>query len=162
MKYIFIFVISISSFTVYSQSKSETENWIIEKFDKWKLGQNFQLEDFTRHYVDPKILSFSDCKLKLIVSTGTASYSSSDSYELNIGDIKNVIWESSILRITSRLKNITVTKRDNLSSPETWYVRDIEIRFDTDAENNLKIRLSKAFNHLKSFCIPSISPKEVF
>ena len=88
MKYIFIFVISISSFTVYSQSKSETENWIIEKFDKWKLGQNFQLENFTRHYVDPKILSFSDCKLKLIVSTGTASYSSSDSYELNIGDIK--------------------------------------------------------------------------
>lgn len=162
MKYIFLLLFSLTTFSLYSQSKAETEAWIIEKFDKWKLGQTLKSEDFTKHFIDPKILSFSDCKLKLIVSTGGNGFSSSNSYELNIGDIQNIIWESSILRITSRLKNITLTMRNNLSSSETFYVRDIEIRFDTDAENNLKLRLLKAFNHLKSFCKPSISPKEVF
>jgi hypothetical protein len=170
VKYIFIFVISISSLNLYSQTKAETETWLISKFNKFKfytIEDNVLNKDKIQLYTDDPIsLDIKNCQLviKQIRSYPLSSESTTMIYYIDIGDIDVATWKNSTgykFFITSK-KEIKIKSYSDIKYVKYIYTKGMEFGINHYVEDNFKERFLKAFTHLRSFCQPSISPKEVF
>lgn len=169
LKYILTILTLFQSFDGVSQSKKETENWIISKFNKWKLDFENPLFDKDKYpdmrsYEEPLKLSLDNCQLTLVTNNilQTALINKKTKiYRLNIGDIERVEWRGQFnLFIWTRKNSVAII--DYNQKNKTFYSNWIGISLNTNSEDDLNIRIEKAFNHLKSFCNPTSTPKEVF
>ena len=157
-----------------SQTKTETEDWIISKFNKWK---SFMAEEkFSEFELDKtkssEKLEINGCEFKITNIINTASTINGkvirkrDVSVINIGDIDSFSWSSNgyQLFIKSRKTNILVQTYDYYTKKLEYktYVKGASFIILTDSENDLGNRILKALNHLKSFCEPSIDKKETF
>jgi hypothetical protein len=170
MKYIFIFFLSLSTFSLYSQSKEETKTWIISKFNKWKsyaIEDNVLNKDKIQLYTDDPIsLDIKNCQLviKQKRSYPLSSASTTMIYYIDIGDVEEAKWKNTTgykFYITSK-KEIKIKSYSDLNNINYTYTKGMEFGLNHYVEDNFKERFLKAFTHLRSFCQPSISPKEVF
>lgn len=166
MKFIYIFftILIFNSFIGYSQTKLETEYWINSKFVTHKLQTEFKTSDFQKTLIIYDYISFEDCKMTL----GKTSYSNGpgfeQTYEINIGDIKSIVWNKNTLIFTS--KNYNINWKGRIIGESRFnhinFVNTLSFEINGNAESNLKERILKAFNYLKTFCKPSIIEKEPF
>ena len=164
MKLFFLLLFLVFSISIYSQSKIETENWIITKFEKWKIDfnePNLFNEHFSQLYVEKPIsLRFIGCEMILKTSRSYtySKFSQNRIYTINVGDIENFNWiDGGNFYITSRKSNIKTTYNS-----KTEFNKSVAICFNINAEENFKNRILKAFNYLKTFCTPTFDEKEIF
>jgi hypothetical protein len=165
MRYIFLFIILMSSLNLYSQTKVETENWIKSKFEKWKEDfkePNIFNDRFKQLYIETPIsIQFIGCEMIFKTSRRyeLSSSVSKITYKINIGDIEELNWVDGFnLYISSRKTNIKST----FDNSDVRFTKGVALSINIYAEENLKERLTKAINHLKSFCTQSKDEKEVF
>lgn len=149
------------SFEGYSQTKLETEKWLVSKFDKWKTDNSYK-DSFNNYWSEiPASLEIKGCKLIYKETQLTSqSVSSRDerTYELELGDIVNIYWIKNRLVLRSRKKNVVITR----SQTKSGYGELVAFNFEIESEKDLDVRILKAFNHLKTFCKPSKDEKEPF
>lgn len=161
MKILILIMIFSISFTGFSQTKAETEKWIISKFDKWKVDYSFK-DSFNHYWINvPTSLEIKDCKLiykETEFTSQSISHQDKKIFEIEMGDIININWINNRLVFKSRKKNIIITK----SQSRNGFGDLAAINFEIDAEKDLDKRLLKAFEHLKSFCKPTKDAKEPF
>ena len=169
-----LFLILFFPLIATSQTKNETEDWIISKFNKWKSFMDE--EKITEFELDKtkssEKLEINGCELKITNIINTASTINGkpirkrDVRIINIGDIESFSWvgHGYQLFIKSRKTNILVQTFDYYTKKleSKSYVKGASFIMRTDAENDLGNRILNAFNHLKSFCEPSIDKKETF
>jgi hypothetical protein len=154
---IFILIYSNS----FSQTKIETEQWIVSKFDKWKADYSFK--DSLNNYWSniPTSLEVKGCKLiykETELTTQSISHQEKKTYQLEIGDVVSLFWIKNRFVLKSRKKNIGITR----SQSSNGYGDLIAFNFDLESEKDLDSMILKAFNHLKTFCKPSKDEKEPF
>lgn len=150
-------------FSVQAQTKDETEKWIISKFDKWKKSKSStQLPNpYSRV---PISIKFNGCDLEIKSKYSTPESTEIQLYTIKIGDITSFTWDQNDFYIMSRKRNVIVKSYpiDDPSNAKMNYLGGCVISFETDAEENLTTRLTKAFENLKSFCPPTKDEKEAF
>jgi hypothetical protein len=117
-----------------------------------------------RSYEEPLKLTIHNCQLTLvtnnILQTGLIN-KKTKIYRLNIGDIERVEWRGQFnLFIWTRKNKVSII--DYNQKNKIVYSDWVGISLNTNSENDLNIRIEKAFNHLKTFCKPSIIEKEPF
>ena len=169
-----LFLLLLLPLIVSSQTKIETEDWIVSKFNKWK---SFIVEEkFTAFELDKtkssEKLEINGCELKITNIINTASTINGkvirerDVRIINLGDIEKFTWSNDgyQLNIISRKTNILVLTYNYYTKKieSKTYVKGASFIMRTDAENDLGNRFLKALNHLKSFCEPTIDKKETF
>jgi len=164
----YLFLLLLLPLIATSQTKAETEDWIISKFNRWKQNiTNYDLQfGAFESYTDFKTLKIDGCNL-IITTNKTISGLVDKKKEvriIKIGDIEELKWYKDELFILTRKTNVLVKTYDlNTNNFETkTYVKGAKFKINTNAENNLKNRMLKALNHLKSFCKPTIDEKETF
>lgn len=174
MKSLFYLILFIPIITL-SQSKKDTEKWIISKFDKWETSI-IKYDDSTYEVFNTRgpfkyMINFNSLKVdgcNLIIEDVTITYPNRTGVlsvrTIKIGDIEEIKWFDNRLFIKSRKWNINVKKYDSDTKKylSEDYVQGALLSFKTNAEKDLKNRLTKAFKHLKTYCEPSIDEKETF
>ena len=167
-KLVFIVTLCLSTINICAQktkikpTRQEAEEWIIAKFDKWKLNYTLYSNDNYTAFESPISLKFIEDKLVLETKSVSSTYLYYNVYGLNIGDIEKIKWEYDNLHLISRKTNVVDYYYSDKKDPKFKYQKEIIIHFDTSLEENLKIRLSNAFEHLKTFHQPSKDTKEAF
>jgi hypothetical protein len=172
---LFIILMSFSSF---SQTKVETENWIKSKFIKWKVTDTRNtysdvIDGIVTGGTSEKPISLNFINCSLIFKSKFNYYSppsiglEDNTYSLNIGDIEKVEWIKNKVNYTTYLVVVTkksLVKKTSVSQydSENLYVDRCVIAFNTEGEENFEERMLKAVNHLRSFCPKTIKNKEAF
>lgn len=167
-------VFFLISSSLISQTKKETENWIISKFNKWKIS-----DTRTEYIDDTKIVDYSNtekpvsltiigCEMKLkteyndIRSISTTFY---HTYSFDIGNIEEIKWvkfkntEYLVIDVKKATVKRTIVYKEN---NEISYIDKCIISFKTDGEDDFEARMLKAFIHLRSFYPKIIKSREVF
>ena len=161
------------STSLFSQTKKETEDWIINKFNKWKISDtrteykdNGVIIDYS-YTEKPLSLSINGCDLTFKTQYNyylslTPTYKT---YSLNIGNIEKIEWVkvkgTTYLVIDVKKSTVKLTSVYK-ESKEIAYVDKCVLSFRTDGEVDFEARMLKALNHLRSFCPKINSKKEVF
>lgn len=163
---VFIFL----SISMFSQTKVETEAWIKDKFNIWKITDNRDLSALGitgGSSEKPLSLTFVNCNLTfktqyneyLLISPTYKTYT------LNIGNINEINWvkykntnylvivtNKSLVKYTSVYKGVT----------DITYIDKCIIAYNVDGEDDFQARMLKAFNHLRSMCPKINKKKEIF
>lgn len=182
-KSILLFILLNSSMLCLAQSKIETSEWIIGKFNKWKVVDsriNKEYGAVGRGTMEtPLSLSIVNCnfvfKSKLSYVLGGQN-STDKAYSFNFGDVETIEWinvygtelliiitKGRLVKETSFSKNeYNLNSNQGTSSPSIRYIDRCIIGFDTYGEDDFKARMIKALHHLQTFCSPTPKPKEVF
>jgi hypothetical protein len=150
----------------FSQTRLETEYWINSKFVTHKLDKQSSTDDFLKIQISYDYLSFDDC----LITLKTTAYGQSfppyeQKYEMNIGDIKSIVWKKNTLIFTSKKFNVNNMGRSITVEKEFSHLNfrnKLEFEINGNAEPRLRERLLKAFYHLRSFCKPTFDEKEPF
>lgn len=166
---VFIFI----STSLFSQTKKETEDWIINKFNKWKISDtrtvykdNGVIIDYS-HTEKPLSLSINGCGLtfKTQYNYYLSLAPTYKTYSLNIGNIEKIEWVKVkgktylVIDVKKSTVKLTSVYKD---SKDIAYIDKCVLSFRTDGEVDFETRMLKALNHLRSFCPKINSKKEVF
>jgi len=178
-----LILILFVNYQTIAQSKTETEQWVKNKFTKWSIidsrvsKSELNSQFITGGYQEKPIsLMFNGCNtiFKTHYKSILSRYESNISYEFNYGDVKTVEWINYdntdylvIVTGKSLVKCKSIEKEEfsngkNTGELDITYIDRCIIAFNTLGEDDFKNRMLKAFNHLKSFCSPSKIQKEVF
>ncbi len=156
VRYVLYLIIVLNSFNVFAQTKLETEYWINSKFVTHKLDKQTSTNDFLKIQISYDYLLFDDCLMTLKTTAYGKSFPPYEQkYEMNIGDIKSIVWKKNTLIFTSKKFNVNNTGRSITFEKEFSHLNfrnKFEFEINGNAEPRLRERLLKAFNHLRSFC----------
>lgn len=169
MKNILIILILFSQPLIgKSQTKKATEDWILSKFNKYKITSTNN-DNFHPYNAVPISLKFNECFIEFkeeFTQLGVFDIKPEIRlYKVMIGDIQSFTWNKNILVIKTRKYNVSIKsylKSNGSSKMVSDYSNLIILTFNIQAEPKLDERLTIALEHLKSFCFPSTDEKEAF
>lgn len=166
-KVLFIFLSFVIAITTYSQTKKETEDWLLQKLRKYTKESTISGWLIKTNYTKYTNYKFSFDEEYLVVSYNQQYFSEGEAGELQSCTEKLPIYDFESILINNITANIFISTKGKtvLTSYDNFSTHTVSTQvsflFNSNAETDLQERMQKAFVNLKKFYAKPKS-KEVF